>query len=94
VAERALGTTLSQRRVILSGATPYFSSRSSADPVELAEQHGGENMPIELNKEQQEQLDRDARRPPIVHDPRSATRYVLIAADQYEQMLEVVEDGC
>jgi hypothetical protein len=52
----------------------------------------GECMPIELNKEQQEQLDRDTTRPPVVHDPRSATRYVLIAADQYEQMLEVVED--
>ena len=49
-------------------------------------------MPIELNKEQQEQLDRDVTRPPEVHDPRSATRYVLISADHYEQMLEVVED--
>jgi len=49
-------------------------------------------MPIVLNKEQQDQLDRDTARPPVVHDPRSATRYVLIAADQYEQMLEVVED--
>jgi hypothetical protein len=49
-------------------------------------------MPIELNTEQQEQLDRDTTRPAVVHEPRSATRYVLVAADQYEQMLEVVED--
>jgi hypothetical protein len=49
-------------------------------------------MPFVLNKEQQDQLDSDTARPPVVHDPRSATRYVLIAADQYEEMLEVVED--
>ena len=49
-------------------------------------------MPIELTKDQQEQLDRETSKPPAIRDPRSETDYVLVPLDQYEQMLEIVED--
>jgi hypothetical protein len=49
-------------------------------------------MPIELTREQQEQLDKETARPHAVRDPRSDTHYVLVPAEQYEQMLEVIED--
>ena len=49
-------------------------------------------MKIELTPDQQEQLDRAGERPVSVHDPRNQSDYILVPADQYEQMLEVVED--
>jgi hypothetical protein len=49
-------------------------------------------MPIELTKEQQDQLDRETIRPAAIRDPRSNLSYVLLPVDQYEQMIEIVDD--
>jgi hypothetical protein len=49
-------------------------------------------MSIELTPDQQEQLDRASERPVGVRDPRSQTDYVLVPSDQYEQMIEIIED--
>lgn len=49
-------------------------------------------MKIELTTDQQQQLDRAGEHPLGVSDPRNHTEYVLVPADQYEQMLEVIED--
>ena len=49
-------------------------------------------MSLELTKEQQEQLDREAAGRPAIRDPRSNRDYVLVPLDEYEQMLEVIED--
>ena len=49
-------------------------------------------MPIELTKQQQDQLAREPARPAAVHDPGSNQTYVLLPIDQYEQMIEIVDD--
>ncbi|HKQ50513.1 MAG TPA: hypothetical protein VJZ71_20750 [Phycisphaerae bacterium] len=49
-------------------------------------------MKIELTPGQQEQLDRADELPVSVCDPRDQSDYVLVPAEQYEQMLEVIED--
>lgn len=49
-------------------------------------------MSIELTPSQQEELDRSRERPAGVRDPRSKTDYVLVPKEQYEQMIEIVED--
>jgi hypothetical protein len=49
-------------------------------------------MSIELTKEQQEQLVRETTRPPTIRDPASNAEYVLVPAEQYEQMIEVIEN--
>jgi hypothetical protein len=49
-------------------------------------------MKIELTPDQQEQLDLASEHPVSVHDPRNQSDYILVPADQYEQMLEVIED--
>ena len=49
-------------------------------------------MPIVFTKEQQDQLDREAGRPPAVQDPRSNRSYVLVPEDQYQQMLQAIDD--
>jgi hypothetical protein len=49
-------------------------------------------MPIDLTREQQEQIDRQQSIPQTLRDPRSNAEYVLVPADTYEQMLEVIED--
>jgi hypothetical protein len=49
-------------------------------------------MMIELTPEQQRQLDEAGNQSVNISDPRSRREYVLVPVDQYEQMLEVVED--
>jgi hypothetical protein len=49
-------------------------------------------MPIELTNEQTRQISREKGTPVGVRDPESNARYVLVPAEQYEQMLEIVED--
>jgi len=49
-------------------------------------------MRIELTPEQQQLLDQAGQQSVNVSDPRSSKEYVLVAADVYEQMLEVVEE--
>jgi len=50
-------------------------------------------MPIDLTKEQQEQLDRETSRPASIRDPRSNAQYVLIPTEQYKQMIDEVENA-
>lgn len=49
-------------------------------------------MKIELTPGQQEQLDRAEETPVGGYDPRDQSDYFLVPAEQYEQMLEVIED--
>jgi len=49
-------------------------------------------MSIELTKEQLDQLERERAQPAAVRDPRSNRDYVLVPTDQYEQMLQVIEE--
>lgn len=49
-------------------------------------------MKIELTTDQQQQLDSASDRPVGVRDPRTQAEYVLLPTDEYEQMLEVIED--
>ena len=49
-------------------------------------------MRIELTQDQQEQLDGIIAHPVSVHDPRHRADYILVPAEQYEQMLEIVEE--
>lgn len=49
-------------------------------------------MPIELTKDQQEQLNRETALPISIHDPGSNQSYVLLPLDQYEQMIDIVDD--
>jgi hypothetical protein len=49
-------------------------------------------MSIELTPSQQRELDRSSERPQGVRDPRSKAEYVLLPKEQYEQMVEVIED--
>ena len=49
-------------------------------------------MAIELTKDQQAQLDKETHAPAPVRDPRGNVEYVLVPAETYEQMLEIVED--
>ena len=49
-------------------------------------------MKIELTPDQQKQLDRAGDHPIEVRDPRKIADYVLLPAEQYEQMLVVIED--
>jgi hypothetical protein len=50
------------------------------------------SMKIELTPDQQEQLDRASEHPVSVHDPRHQTDYILVPMEQYQQMLEFIED--
>ena len=49
-------------------------------------------MGFELTPDQQKQLDAAGDAPVNVRDPRGQAEYILIPADQYEQMLGVIED--
>jgi hypothetical protein len=49
-------------------------------------------MSIELTKEQLDQLEGERAQPAAVRDPRSNRNYVLVPTDQYEQMLQVIEE--
>jgi hypothetical protein len=51
-----------------------------------------QRMSIELTREQVERLKQGGGSPASVHDPRSNAQYVLLPREQYEQLLEVVED--
>jgi PHD/YefM family antitoxin component YafN of YafNO toxin-antitoxin module len=47
-------------------------------------------MPIPLTKEQQQAIDSVGSTPPEVVDPRTSAAYVLIPADEYEAVREVL----
>ena len=49
-------------------------------------------MGFELTPDQQKQLDMAGDTPVNVRDPRGQAEYILVPVDQYEQMLEVIED--
>lgn len=50
------------------------------------------NMSLELTQDQQRQLAGIAVHPIRVRDPRTQAEYVLVRIDEYEQMLEIVQD--
>lgn len=49
-------------------------------------------MEIEFTEEQQRQLAQAADGPIRVRDPQTRAEYVLVHSEEYEQMLEIVED--
>ena len=49
-------------------------------------------MPIELTNEQTQQLSEQCESPHGVRDPNSKIRYVLLPVEEYEQLIEIVED--
>ena len=49
-------------------------------------------MSLVKTKEQQDQLDREIGHPPAVQDPRSNRNYILVPEDEYQQMLDVLDD--
>lgn len=49
-------------------------------------------MSIELTQQQQQALDAQVETPPRVIDPRSNTAYYLIAAPDYEAIVELLEE--
>jgi hypothetical protein len=49
-------------------------------------------MSVPLSAEQQQALDQSAGRLLYVTDPRTSAAYLLIPADQYENIREVLED--
>lgn len=49
-------------------------------------------MPIELTNEQTQQLSEQRESPHGVRDPNSNIRYVLLPVEEYEQLIEIVED--
>ena len=50
-------------------------------------------MNISLSLEQQQALDQSVGHLLHVTDPRTSAAYVLVPADQYESICEVLEDG-
>jgi hypothetical protein len=49
-------------------------------------------MSIELTEIQQKALDREQEQPPRFVDPRTNAAYVLVNADEYEQIRVVLEE--
>jgi len=49
-------------------------------------------MTIQLTEQQQEVLDSAGAIPPQVVDPRTNSSYVLVPADEYEVVREIIED--
>ena len=49
-------------------------------------------MTIQLTEQQQEVLDSSGSVPPQVVDPRTNSSYVLVPADEYETIREIIED--
>jgi hypothetical protein len=49
-------------------------------------------MTIQLTEQQQRALDSTEAAPPQVVDPRTNAAYVLIPADEYETVREILED--
>jgi hypothetical protein len=49
-------------------------------------------MTIQLTEQQQEVLDSAGATPPQVVDPRTNSSYVLVPANEYEAVREVLED--
>ncbi len=49
-------------------------------------------MTIQLTEQQQEVLDSSGAAPPQVVDPRTNSAYVLVPADEYETIREIIED--
>lgn len=49
-------------------------------------------MTIQLTEQQQEVLDSSGSIPPEVVDPRTNSSYVLVPADEYETIREIIED--
>jgi hypothetical protein len=49
-------------------------------------------MTIQLTEEQQQAIDSAGATPPQVVDPRTNAAYILIPADDYETVREIIED--
>jgi hypothetical protein len=49
-------------------------------------------MSIQLTEQQQHELDAAQECPPRVVDPRTDATYVLVRADEYESIREILED--
>jgi hypothetical protein len=49
-------------------------------------------MPLELTEQQQRALDAKAEGPPRLIDPRTNSAYVLVPAEEYESVRELLEE--